>query len=89
MKVKLVHAQLVANWTWNGVDEVCGICHMQLDGCSPEAMAKFLTPGDECPVVWGKCKHAFHLTCIAKWLGTQQPDQQTCPMCRRRWEYAD
>ena len=41
-------------------------------------------PGDNCPVVWGKCAHAFHLPCITRWL----QNNQTCPICRRDWEFA-
>lgn len=39
---------------------MCGICRMPFDGCHPEG--KF--PGDDSPVVWGVCTHAFHLQCI-------------------------
>lgn len=41
---------------------------MPFDGCPPEA--KF--PGDDAPVIWGTCDHAFHLQCInrhAPWHG--------------------
>jgi hypothetical protein len=36
---------------------MCGICRNPFDGCPPES--KF--PGDDSPVVWGTCGHAFHL----------------------------
>ena len=42
-------------------------------------------PGDDSPVVWGVCGHAFHLQCITKWLSSQ--NEQRCPFCRRNWEY--
>lgn len=42
----------VANWTWTSEDDVCGICHMPLDGCAPGAIG----PGDDSPVVWGKVR---------------------------------
>lgn len=42
-------------------------------------------PGDDAPVVWGVCGHAFHLQCINKCLATQ--DEQRCPFCRRAWEF--
>ena len=58
VKVKQWHA--VATWTWNAGDDVCGICRMPFDGCPPDA--KY--PGDDSPVVWGVCTHAFHLQCI-------------------------
>ena len=41
-------------------DDVCGICRMNFDGCPPDG--KY--PGDDSPVVWGVCTHAFHLQCI-------------------------
>lgn len=41
-------------------------------------------PGDECPVVWGKCGHAFHLQCVSTWLNSSR---NTCPICRREWEF--
>ena len=81
IKIKQVH--MVASWTWNGPDELCGICHTELDGCAPEAQF----PGDDSPVVWGQCSHAFHLSCIDEWC-QKQNDAPTCPMCRRSWEIA-
>lgn len=39
--------------------------------------------GDDCPVVWGKCTHPFHLACIEEWL----KDNKTCPMCRQSFEF--
>lgn len=42
-------------------------------------------PGDDAPVVWGTCGHAFHLQCINKCLATQE--EQRCPFCRRPWEF--
>ncbi|KAL6770150.1 APC11 [Auxenochlorella protothecoides x Auxenochlorella symbiontica] len=58
--VKIKHWHAVASWTWDAGDDVCGICRMPFDGCPPEA--RF--PGDDSPVVWGTCAHAFHLQCI-------------------------
>jgi len=48
--VKSWHA--VASWTWTSEDDVCGICHMPLDGCAPGAPG----PGDDSPVVWGRVR---------------------------------
>lgn len=62
-------------------DDVCGICRNPFDGCPPDGKH----PGDDSPVVWGTCGHAFHLQCIQKWLGSQQ--EQRCPICRRNWEF--
>lgn len=79
VQVKKWHA--VAAWTWDAGDDVCGICRTPFDGCPPEG--KY--PGDDSPVVWGACCHAFHLQCIQKWLASSA--EQKCPMCRRPWEY--
>lgn len=54
---------------------------MPYDGCPPDG--KY--PGDDSPVVWGQCGHAFHLQCIQKWIHSQA--EQRCPMCRRAWEF--
>lgn len=71
-----------AAWTWSeGDDEDCGICRAAFDGCAPEV--KY--PGDDSPVIWGSCGHAFHLQCIQKWLGSAT--EQRCPMCRRAWAF--
>jgi hypothetical protein len=44
--------------------QVCGICRMPYEACCPGV--KY--PGDDCPPVWGKCGHAFHMQCVMKWL---------------------
>ena len=62
-------------------DDVCGICRAPFDGNPPEANF----PGDDAPVVWGVCSHAFHIQCINKWLSSQP--EQKCPFCRRAWEF--
>ena len=66
IKVKKIHA--VGVWSWvksGGEDERCAVCQNPLDGCAPGSSF----PGDDSPVVWGKCNHAFHLQCINRWLG--------------------
>jgi len=78
VKIKRWHA--VARWTWNaGEGEVCGICQNSFEDCAPGV--KY--PGDESPVVWGKCGHAFHLQCVSTWL----ENNSTCPFCRVDWEF--
>ena len=47
---------------------MCGICRMPFEACCPGV--KY--PGDDCPPVWGKCGHAFHMQCVMKWLESQQ-----------------
>jgi anaphase-promoting complex subunit 11 len=79
--VKIKRWQAVGVWTWDAGDDVCGICCNPYDGCAQDA--KY--PGDDSPVVWGACGHAFHLQCIQKWLAART--EQRCPMCRRQWEF--
>jgi len=81
VRVKQWHA--VSVWTWDAGDDVCGICRNPFDGCPPEAKH----PGDDSPVVWGTCGHAFHLQCVTKWLSSQAQTEQRCPICRRNWEF--
>lgn len=59
IKIRIKRFHGVARWTWNAGsdDEVCGICQSAFEGVAPGI--KY--PGDECPVVFGKCGHAFHL----------------------------
>lgn len=86
IKIKRIHA--VAKWTWGAnlsEDDVCIVCQSSFEGVAPGV--KF--PGDECPVVWGKCGHAFHLQCVNTWL-TQKAESGgggTCPICRQEWEF--
>jgi len=82
LRVSIKRWHGIAHWTWNcgETDDVCGICQSEYEGVAPGG--KF--PGDECPVVWGKCHHCFHLQCINKWLETKT----TCPICRSEWEYS-
>ncbi|BAT93298.1 hypothetical protein VIGAN_07224200, partial [Vigna angularis var. angularis] len=72
----------IASWTWDAQDETCGICRMAFDGCCPDCKL----PGDDCPLIWGVCNHAFHLHCILKWVNSQT-SQAHCPMCRREWQF--
>jgi anaphase-promoting complex subunit 11 len=46
----------------------------------PAALCLFLL------VVFGKCKHAFHLQCVSKWL-SQANAKNSCPVCRQDWEF--
>ncbi|KAL4325350.1 hypothetical protein GQ457_11G019000 [Hibiscus cannabinus] len=92
MKVKLLRILVmnynifvwhaVASWTWDAQDETCGICRMAFDGCCSDCKL----PGDDCPLIWGACNHAFHLHCILKWVNSQT-SQAHCPMCRREWQF--
>lgn len=79
IKVTVKHWHAAAAWTWNAGDDVCGICRMPFDGCPPGS--KF--PGDDSPVVWGTCGHAFHLQCISKWLQSDT-DQVSVPSHREQ-----
>jgi anaphase-promoting complex subunit 11 len=82
LRVRINRFHGIAKWTWNAGDEddVCGICQSAFEGVAPGV--KY--PGDECPVVFGKCGHAFHLQCVSKWLSGSKND---CPYCRANWEF--
>jgi anaphase-promoting complex subunit 11 len=82
LRVSIHRFHGVAQWSWNANDDVCGICQTAFEGTAPGV--KY--PGEDCPVVWGKCGHAFHLQCVSKWL--QQPaSRNSCPICRQEWEF--
>ena len=85
LRIKRFHA--VARWSWNVNDEVCGICQTAFEGTSTNV--KY--PGEDCPVVFGKCGHAFHLQCVSQWLSTSASSnkQQSCPICRQDWVFGE
>ena len=72
-------------------DGICIVCQGPYEGAAPGC--KY--PGDECPVVWGRCGHAFHLQCVSAWLRSQEQGDASgggsatpsCPTCRAEWEY--
>ncbi|CAB3406897.1 unnamed protein product [Caenorhabditis bovis] len=79
--VKKLH--VTAAWKWNeGGEDTCGICRMEFEAACTNC--KF--PGDDCPLVLGMCRHAFHRHCIDKWTSapTNTPRAQ-CPLCRQDW----
>mmetsp|Transcript_1381 Transcript_1381/g.2242 ORF Transcript_1381/g.2242 Transcript_1381/m.2242 type:complete len:121 (-) Transcript_1381:120-482(-) len=86
LKVRIKRYHGVCKWTWNvnggEEDEVCGICQSAFEGTAPGVAY----PGDECPVVFGKCSHAFHLICLQKWISGSR---NNCPICRREWEFGE
>jgi len=73
----------VAKWQWNAGEneDCCGICRNAFEQAAPDC--RF--PGDDSPVVFGVCSHAFHLQCINKWLSSQS--ESRCPLCRSAWEF--
>lgn len=91
VKVRIKRFHGVAFWTWgaNTKDDVCSICQNAFEGVCPGV--KF--PGEDCPVVWGKCQHAFHLQCINTWLTSASTTasvtvKNSCPICRQEWEFS-
>ena len=80
--IRLKRIQAVAQWSWNANDDVCGICHAAFEGTAPGVRY----PGEDSPVVWGKCGHAFHLQCVSRWL-QQSTSKNLCPICRQEWEF--
>ncbi|KAJ3297059.1 hypothetical protein BCR33DRAFT_718540 [Rhizoclosmatium globosum] len=80
MKVKIKQWNGVAVWRWetkqssqvdDDDDDVCGICRGPFDGCCPDCK----TPGDDCSIVIGECKHVFHMHCLFKWIGSDLSKQ--------------
>uniref|UniRef100_A0A0N4Z9T9 Anaphase-promoting complex subunit 11 n=1 Tax=Parastrongyloides trichosuri TaxID=131310 RepID=A0A0N4Z9T9_PARTI len=73
-------------WKWiEGGDDSCGICRMPFEACCVDCK----TPGDECPLVLGACKHPFHMHCIVKWTEDRaQSAKPHCPLCRQEWKFA-
>ncbi|PAA60152.1 hypothetical protein BOX15_Mlig024862g1, partial [Macrostomum lignano] len=84
LKLTVLQWTGVATWQWLANDDTCGICRNAFDGVCSEC--KF--PGDDCPLVWGRCSHCFHIHCIMKWLNSQ-PSKQQCPMCRQDWKFKE
>jgi len=82
IRVRLKRFHGVAKWSWNANDDVCGICQSAFEGTAPGV--KY--PGEDCPVVWGQCGHAFHLQCVSKWLQSAN-SKNSCPICRQEWEF--
>ncbi|EFO98470.1 CRE-APC-11 protein [Caenorhabditis remanei] len=83
--VKKLH--VCGEWKWlQGGEDTCGICRMEFESACN--ICKF--PGDDCPLVVGTCRHAFHRHCIEKWIAapSNQPRAQ-CPLCRQDWQVAD
>uniref|UniRef100_A0A1I7T2D5 Anaphase-promoting complex subunit 11 n=2 Tax=Caenorhabditis tropicalis TaxID=1561998 RepID=A0A1I7T2D5_9PELO len=83
--VKKMH--VCGEWKWmQGGEDTCGICRMEFESACN--MCKF--PGDDCPLVVGNCRHAFHRHCIDKWIAapTNQPKAQ-CPLCRQDWQITE
>jgi anaphase-promoting complex subunit 11 len=87
LKIRIKRFHAVSRWSWNVNDEVCGICQVAFEGTSPNV--KY--PGEDCPVVFGKCGHAFHLQCISQWLSTSANNNkpQSCPICRQEWNFGE
>ncbi|KAF8318778.1 RING/U-box [Clavulina sp. PMI_390] len=96
MKVTVNRWNAVAHWRWDvgqeneaeidedSEEDLCGICRVAYDGCCPTCKV----PGDDCPLIWGKCSHVFHMHCLLKWINTPSSKQQ-CPMDRQPWETAE
>ncbi|KAI9480674.1 MAG: RING/U-box [Benjaminiella poitrasii] len=83
MKTKVVSWNAVSEWKWNVKegDDVCGICHSAYENCC----ANCTMPGDDCPLIWGKCSHVFHLHCLWTWFDNSKNGER-CPMDRSTWE---
>ena len=73
----------------------CPACKIPGDDCplsaSPSPSLTFLSPSlgglaerVVSLLVWGECRHIFHMHCLLKWINTSTSKQQ-CPMDRRTW----
>jgi anaphase-promoting complex subunit 11 len=58
--------------------ESCTICNGPLG----QPCVKCTSALDDCPVVIGACRHAFHQHCFEQWVQTHG----TCPLCRETWQ---
>ncbi|CAD6191381.1 unnamed protein product [Caenorhabditis auriculariae] len=86
LKLTVNKLNVTAEWKWTeGGEDTCGICRMEFEAACTNC--KF--PGDDCPLVVGSCRHAFHMHCIVKWTeaASNQPKPQ-CPLCRQEWKFA-
>ncbi|XP_048583242.1 LOW QUALITY PROTEIN: anaphase-promoting complex subunit 11-like [Nematostella vectensis] len=68
----------VATWKWMANDDNCGICRMPFDGCCPDCKV----PGDDCPLVWGRCSHVFHMHVFSS--GSTHNSINNCALCVAR-----
>uniref|UniRef100_A0A0N4UVC6 Anaphase-promoting complex subunit 11 n=1 Tax=Enterobius vermicularis TaxID=51028 RepID=A0A0N4UVC6_ENTVE len=84
LNISIKKWSLGAVWKWNAGDENCGICRMPFEACCTDCK----TPGDDCPLALGNCKHSFHMHCIVKWTETQNTPRPQCPLCRQEWVFA-
>ncbi|KPI85121.1 hypothetical protein ABL78_5814 [Leptomonas seymouri] len=57
--------------------EACTICN----GSLGHPCVKCNSTLDDCPVVIGACRHAFHQHCFEQWVQVHG----TCPFCREKW----
>lgn len=60
MKITINSFKAVAAWKWDlpdNSDDTCGICRVNFEG----TCAKCKYPGDDCPIIIGRCTHCFHI----------------------------
>ena len=67
------------------VDE-CAICKTDIMKLCRECQENWSkTSIEECIVAVGKCNHAFHFHCLARWF----LKHNVCPQCNKKWEYQE
>mmetsp|Transcript_10275 Transcript_10275/g.15026 ORF Transcript_10275/g.15026 Transcript_10275/m.15026 type:complete len:168 (-) Transcript_10275:40-543(-) len=92
----------VASWKYKGsnTSDSCEICKEPLCSYCVECHANipnfdpFRKMNSEekektkkyCTIVFGKCKHQFHLHCIDIWLSMASVHSAKCPVCGTNWE---
>lgn len=80
-RIKIKSWKTLAAWKWNfQKDNICTICTTEYELAAPG----YKFPGDDSPIVIGRCGHAFHIQCIEKWL-SQYHD--SCPACRQEFVF--
>eukprot|EP00792_Barthelona_sp_PAP020_P012512 TRINITY_DN720_c0_g1_i1.p1 TRINITY_DN720_c0_g1~~TRINITY_DN720_c0_g1_i1.p1 ORF type:complete len:87 (+),score=16.66 TRINITY_DN720_c0_g1_i1:86-346(+) len=79
MKIKIKSKTIVGEWVYNVLSDTCSICQAELQAPCPHCKI----PGEDCPIITGKCTHSFHKHCMNEWISSGQRD---CPLCRSKWE---
>jgi hypothetical protein len=73
---------IYGNWKYNSVNNICGVCENSLYDAPPSRNNKIKIIVST-HVVMGECFHAFHRTCIKKYI----LKNTTCPLCVPERQY--
>ncbi|KRH93214.1 Anaphase-promoting complex subunit 11 [Pseudoloma neurophilia] len=78
VKIRINKIYQTCSQRWKVASEICGICQQGFD-----QMCASCDHPMKCPPAMGKCKHAYHMHCMQKWL----ENNKVCPMCRAPWKF--